>query len=343
MIEVCLANSDLSGAASVFRQVKPSLEGYIRAAQLFAIVVKACVQNKRTRLAMDLYEDIKGTFQCSKVAYNTLIDALVRTDDLGRAAAVFRDMSTRGVDPDVVTYSTLIKGHCSRGDLDQALLLLGQMQRRGIVPDAILFNSILDGCAHQKMRSLTEQVLRDMETAGVAPSNFTVSTLVKLYGRCGDLDAAFHVFNTYPAAFGFQVNAQVCTCLMSACIANGELSKALGVYDTMRAAGCTSDAKTYKTLLSGCLRYRDLTGAVRLINEALANPADLSQVSMLDRGTTDGILLMAVRKGHVADIALPMLGQLRGAGIIVSERVCTAVEGRDDRQLRRRMYDVSES
>eukprot|EP00972_Heterocapsa_arctica_P009043 1332218-Heterocapsa_arctica.AAC.1 len=66
-----------------------------------------------------------------------------------------------------------------------------------------------------------------MEVAGIAPSNFTLSILTKLYGRCGDLEAAFKVVGSYPERYGFKVNAQVYTCLMSACIANGELSRAL--------------------------------------------------------------------------------------------------------------------
>merc|ERR1719389_385266 len=131
-------------------------------------------------------------------------------------------MPLQGVAPDLITYSTLIRGHCTRGDLEQGLQMLGLMQRQGITPDAVLFNSILDGCAHKQMRTLTEQVLKDMEAAGVKPSNFTISILVKLYGRCGDLNAAFNAVTELPKRFGFEVNAQVYTCLMSSCITNGD-------------------------------------------------------------------------------------------------------------------------
>jgi len=116
-------------------------------------------------------------------------------------------MALQNVTPDLITYSTLIKGHCARGDLEQGLQLLSLMQRRGIKPDAILFNSILDGCAHKQMRTLTEKVLQDMEAASIAPSNFTLSILVKLYGRCGDLDAACGVVAAYPQKYGFELNA----------------------------------------------------------------------------------------------------------------------------------------
>merc|ERR1719199_1955211 len=214
------------------------------------------------------------------------------------ATGIFKDMSLNTVTPDLISYSTLIKGHCSQGNLEQGLQLLGLMQRKGISPDAIVFNSILDGCAHKQMRTLTEQVLQDMESAGIAPSNFTLSILVKLYGRCSDLDTAFHVVDTYPAKYHFKLNAQVYTCLMSACIANTALERALEVYEKMNAAGCPSDAKMYHTLLSGCVRHGDLDAAGRLLEDAL----DKGPPTCLDRETAENVLFMMVRRGRAADL-----------------------------------------
>jgi pentatricopeptide repeat protein len=196
------------------------------------------------------------------------------------------------------------------------------MQRRGIQPDAILFNSILDGCAHKQMRSLTEMVLKDMQTAGIAPSNFTLSILVKLYGRCNDLEMAFQVVDTYPSKYSFDLNAQVYTCLMSACIANGELSRAIDVYDRMTKAGCASDAKTYQTLLSGCLRHGDLDGATKLVDDALKRDPPLC----LDREIVESVLFMLARRGRSTDLGIPLLDRLQTAGMPISDRVSTAVK-----------------
>merc|ERR1719468_969991 len=195
--------------------MKQVLPDFSRGSVVFSALVKACVQRKLTKLATEVYDEIKDVCTCSKVTYNTLIDALVRQGSMEKATDLFRDMSLKAVMPDLITYSTLIKGHCLRGDLEQGLQLLGLMQRRGIAPDAVLFNSILDGCAHKQMRTLTEQVLQDMEAADIAPSNFTLSILVKLYGRCGDLEAAFRVVDAYATQYGLSLNAQVYTCLMS--------------------------------------------------------------------------------------------------------------------------------
>lgn len=321
MVDACLANGDLEGAVAVFREMKEVLPDFSRGAVVFSALAKACVQRKAAKLATEVYEEIKDVCTCSKVTYNTLIDALVRQGSMEQATDLFRDMSLKAVTPDLITYSTLIKGHCVKGDLEQGLQLLGLMQRRGIAPDAILFNSILDGCAHKQMCSLTEMVLKDMETAGIAPSNFTLSILVKLYGRCNDLETAFKVVETYPRKYGFDLNAQVYTCLMSACIANGALPRALDVYGRMTKSGCASDAKTYQTLLSGCLRHDDLDNAARLVHDALRRDPPLS----LDREVVESVLFMAARRGRGNDLGIPLLDSLEKAGTAVSERVSGAV------------------
>eukprot|EP00932_Pfiesteria_piscicida_P011193 SRR837773.22307.p1 GENE.SRR837773.22307~~SRR837773.22307.p1 ORF type:complete len:478 (-),score=172.61 SRR837773.22307:188-1621(-) len=271
IVEACTANGDVQGAVRLFRDVGDRLESFGRAGLIFANVVKACVVAKKPRLAVECYNQAKDFMICGRVTFNTLIDILVRATDMAKAHELFREMALKNVAPDLITYSTLIKGHCARGDLEQALQLLGRMQRRGIAPDAVLFNSILDGCAHKQMRTLTEQVLRDMEAAGIAPSAVTLSILVKLYGRCGDLDAALDAVDRYPQKYGFSANAQVFTSLMSACIANGELDRALEVFERMAPAGAPPDAKAFQTLLSGAARAgaEGAALAARLLRDAL--------------------------------------------------------------------------
>jgi len=326
MVDACLAAGDLENAIVVFREMKHVLSDFNRGPAVFGALIKACISRKQTKQAVEIYEEMsEANFTCNKVTYNTLIDALVRQGDTDKATAVFRDMSLKAVTPDLISYATLIKGHCARGCLDQGLQLFGLMQRRGISPDAIVFNSILDGCAHKQMRTLTEQVLKDMETAGIAPSNFTLSILVKLYGRCSDLDTAFEVVDTYPEKYKFKLNAQVYTCLMSACIANGSLPRALEVYKKMGDAGCATDSKVYQTLLNGCVRHSDLDAAACLMKDVLQQKS----AYCLDREAVENVLFMMARRGRKADLALPLLDQLEAAGVRVSERVSSTVRKSD--------------
>merc|ERR1719409_2492110 len=116
------------------------------------------------------------------------------------------------------------------------------------------------------MRTLTETIFSDMEDAGIAPSNFTLSILVKLYGRCRELERAFEVVETLPKKYAFEVNATVYTCLMSTCISNGRLDKALEVFRTMKEGKVEADPRTYQTLINGCVKQGSLEDAVKLLN-----------------------------------------------------------------------------
>jgi pentatricopeptide repeat protein len=290
---------------------------------VFSTLVKAFAQRKEMNRAMELYEEMgKHSASCTLVTYNTLIDACARVGEMEKASMLFRDMCERGVDPDLITYSTVIKGYCVQGDLEQAVQLFTLMQKRSIKPDAILFNSILDGCARKKMRTLTEEVLCDMEKAGVPPSNFTLSILVKLYGRCRDIEEAFKVVETLPKKYGFEVNATVYTCLMSSCISNGRLDKALEVFAKMKEAKkCEADPKTYETLIKGCVQQGDLEQAVTLIDDALGLDGQRKGPMLkLDPEAIDHVLFMIGRRSKTQELGAPLMERLQKAGIEVSKR-----------------------
>merc|ERR1719502_2571731 len=112
------------------------------------------------------------------------------------APQLLEDMkkASPAVDPDIVTYSTLVKGYCHAGCLDRALEVFRQMlEEKTCTPDEVLFNSLLGGCAKEFRLEEALQLVDQMRVCGVAPSNYTLSMLVKLMCRCRQLDQAFTV------------------------------------------------------------------------------------------------------------------------------------------------------
>lgn len=339
MVEACMANDDPQGAGAAFREAGAHLVAYPRAPVLLSTVAKAFCKAGTPMSAVCLIQDISAGFIAPAATYNTVIGALVRQGDLTAAGRLFREMSLKGISPNLITYSTIIKGHCSNGDLEHGLQMMSIMRRRGIVPDLVLFNSVLDWCAKKKMVVVTERVLADMEAAGITPSNHTLSILVKLYGREGDIDAAQRVVDAYAEKYGIQLNAHVYTSLMAACIASGSTSdgqagmaKALGVYDRMSLNGCTKDAKTYLTMLGGCVRHTDAMTVVRLLDDAFDGAQnDDSQVVRLDGDAMEAALLLAARSGHAARAAVTSsLPRWEAAGLRVSDRVVLALRASND-------------
>merc|ERR1719281_431453 len=317
MIDVLVNNNRMEEGLSLFEEMKTRCTGNRGQSfsSVYASVIRGFAQRKECQRALQCYQEMQEhNVKVSLVVYNTLIDACCRVSDMEGAAKLFQDMVAGQCTPDLITYSTLIKGYCLCGDMDQGMQLFMLMRKKGIVPDAVVFNSLLDGCAKRQMRTLREQVVRDMAEAGVSPSNHSVSILVKLYGRCRDLDAAFRVFEEMPRDHGFKPNAAVFTCLMSSCIANNQMDRAMQLHKQMARERVHCDEKTYSTLLRGAVRGSNIEAAVDLIHCAL----DQGTRGLLEEELVQNVLFLIQRRGQFEQQGKPLVQRLREHGIEVS-------------------------
>jgi len=160
------------------------------------------------------------------------------------------------------------------GDVDKAFSVLEDMKSDDkFAPDEIMYNSILDGCAKQHRVNEAMHVLEEMKTAGVIPSNYTLSILVKLLGHARRLSQAFKMVEELSQKHGFRPNVQVYTCLVQACLLNRRLERAMTLHDTMVAdAGCVVDEKFYAVLARGCLQLHQPLKAVEVVRAAYQLP-----------------------------------------------------------------------
>merc|ERR1719263_1199621 len=223
---------------------------------IFSTLLKGFAMTKQTERLFEVYDEMcQRGVPSNTVTYNTLLDACAKCGCMGKAPKLVADMRTAGLSPDTITYSTLVKGHCFSGDIDAAFAVLKDMREEGkFKPDEILYNSLLDGCAKEHRLQEALDLFATMKAEGVRPSNFTLCTLVKLLGRARRLPQAFGILEELCGKGGLRPNVQVYTCLMTACVGNGQLDRALQLQDEVIASGCQPDQKMYNMLVRGCLR-----------------------------------------------------------------------------------------
>jgi len=188
-----------------------------------------------------------------------------------RVPALLEDMkkSTPPAEPDLVTYSTLVKGYCNSGMLDRALEILKDVQADGkLTPDEVMYNSLLDGCAKEQRPNDALQLLDDMKKTGVAPSNYTLSMIIKLMGRCRRLNQAFTIIEDMSREYGLKLNIQVYTCLIQACFNNRQAAKAVTLHEKLIKEGLVPDEMLYSALVKGCLQAGLVDKAVLLTKSA---------------------------------------------------------------------------
>merc|ERR1719461_1048726 len=242
---------------------------------IYSTLLKGFAVSKRIDKVMSVYDEMRGKgISCNTITYNTVLDAFAKCCAMDGASRLLEDMKETCVEPDIITYSTIIKGYCAVGDVDRAFHVLAEIRGDGkFVPDEIMYNSILDGCAKQRRVEEALRLLEEMKTAGVGPSNYTLSILVKLLGHARRLNQAFRMVEDLSSQNGFHPNVQVYTCLVQACVLNRRLERALGLHDTMVAdTGCTTDEKFYAVLARGCLQLHQPLKAVEVVRAAYGLP-----------------------------------------------------------------------
>jgi len=274
MVDALVMNGSVDGAWQLVQELwsdesrRPLVNTVI-----YSTILKGFAIARRLDKATALYDEMQARgIPCNTIAYNTMLNAFVRCGDLKRVPKLLEDMrsSSPPVEPDMITYSTIIKGYCSYGDLDKGLALLQDMEAGGqFAPDEVMYNSLLDGCAKQQRLEDALSLLKKMRVASVAPSNYTLSIMIKLLGRSKRLNQAFAMVQEMTSEQGFRPNIQVYTCLMQACFHNKQLSKALALHDQCVEENCRLDEMAYTSLARGCIQSGSLEKAVDVVRCAM--------------------------------------------------------------------------
>jgi pentatricopeptide repeat protein len=259
MVEALVANGRAGEAWQLAREMwnKPSTRPLVNTV-IYSSILKGFARAKDTEKVMALYEEMKANkIQPNTITCNTILNAFAQGGAMHRVPALLEDMKAADppVEPDIVTYSTIVKGFCNAGNLDRALKVLKDMKASGVyAPDEVMYNSLLGGCAKEHRPDEALQILQDMKKYNVAPSNYTLSMLVKLMGRCKRLNQAFTMLEDISREYGLKINIQVYTCLIQGCFNAGQGSKAIALYEKIVSERLAPDAMTYSVLVRGCIQ-----------------------------------------------------------------------------------------
>jgi pentatricopeptide repeat protein len=278
------------------------------------------------------------------VTLNTLLDAFARSGKMDKATEILASIQNHAtLHPDRITYSTMIKGFCLQGQVDKAVKVMDSMHKHGLHPDPIIYNTILDGCVGNDKFALCDELFARMQKESVKPSNFTLTVMIKRFGREGNLTKACECANSFPEKYGFKINVHALTCLISACLANKQLPRALKVFDRMRREGPAPDAMTYDKLVNGCLRAGDCDMAVELVEHAygLRGPighmssmpgtkcpsgvvtpgGTVARVSALSGHVLETLVEHLCKKGLAESKAVPLIEKLRAAKVPIPQKI----------------------
>merc|ERR1719326_139893 len=219
----------------------------------FGSLLDVCIADNDINKAHTVIETLmQGDRPMDTVMCTLFIKGFVRVGNLAKGLELYEHMKGREDSrPDVVTYSVLVKALVESRNMEKALLLVEDMVQGGHQPDDIILTHLLEGCRHIGNQPLGMKLFHDMLARGVKPSEFTLMTLVKLNGRCGMLEEARQLIETWESQHGQRPTVIHYTCLMSGCLRAKDFQAAWEAYELMCKNGVLPDETTFATMIPG--------------------------------------------------------------------------------------------
>jgi len=318
MIDALVEGKQVEDAVGIFQQWKSKANGNT---VIYSTLIKGFASTGDADRAMATMRDMQAEgVKMNIVAYTALIDAHARSGSMQEARRLLELMEQDGCQPNTITYSNLVKGHCVQGDLQQALSVFNEMLQRGIRADTVIFNTMLDGCVRHGHFQLADKLLEDMQSYNLDESNFTLSIVVKMWGKRRDLDRAFAAVRAaLRGDRGRRVDPLVGACLVGACLHNHNPDRALEALAEIKAQPRFEGpcANTYSSLVCGLVRSGRLRQAAEIAEEACVGGSDQSspRAPGLNQEPLQQLFRELQRQGLMGELGNPLAEKLRAAGV----------------------------
>lgn len=223
------------------------------------ISLAALMEAGQNRVASEIGEVLlRSVSMGSKLTpglYKAFLRGLVRANQISQALALYEAMKEQKVAlTDIAVFSVLIKALVDQRDSRKAFELVEDLKAEGLPLDDLLLTHVLEACRHECNYQLGKKFYQDALDSGVAPSEVTLVTLLKLFGRCGASEEAFQTLKTWESLHKRRPSVIHYTCLMQGCFRSKNYELAWASYQLMLENGIQPDDTTISTLISGMVQ-----------------------------------------------------------------------------------------
>lgn len=325
MVEAVVSNGDVDGGYELLSQL---LEDNLCKSQINAVVfgsvLKGYGRTKRMDRVWAIFNEMLSLgISPSVVTFNAVIDSAVRNNEVDAVTGLLQDMKARGLQPNLITYSTVIKGVCQKGDMNTAFTTFKALKNTaGVKPDEIVYNTMLDGCANAGLVEEGEQLLEDMKKDGLAPTNYTLTVLVRLMGQGRRLSRAFELVGIFTQKHHVRVNSHVVTALIQSCLTCQDLTRAAEAFELAVRSRAPPDQRVCQALIRAFITASKPESAVDVLRSLLGLPTSrmltfsksASSLAQIDDTFVNEAVSCLLKSGSNARaLAPPLVADIRAA------------------------------
>ncbi|XP_027103586.1 pentatricopeptide repeat-containing protein At3g49170, chloroplastic-like [Coffea arabica] len=174
---------------------------------------------------------------------NALISLYARCDKLEDARRAFEVLFQKNL----VSFNTIVDAYAKNFKSDEAFELFSGIEDSGVVVDAFTYASLLSGAAIVGAVGKGEQIHARLLKAGFESNEYICNSLISMYSRCGNIEAASQVFRDMS-----DQSIISWTAMITGFAKHGFAERALELFTAMLSAGIKPNEVTYVAVLSAC-------------------------------------------------------------------------------------------
>lgn len=185
----------------------------------------------------------KTGFMSSTYIGSTLLSMYFANDDIDSSQKIFSSFPHK----DAVLWTDMISGHVRIGQSESALSLFQEMSKEGLSLDSFVLSSVLAACADLVTLRQGEMVHCLVLKTGNGTEVCVHSSLVDMYAKNGELDAAIYTFSCLP-----KCDLMCWNSMLTGFGHHGKAKEAFQIYFKMLKQGLNPDPVTFLSLLAAC-------------------------------------------------------------------------------------------
>ncbi|KAJ9179988.1 hypothetical protein P3X46_008297 [Hevea brasiliensis] len=210
----------------------------------FSSILKACANLSDLPMGEQVYAyAVKLGLASVNCVGNSLISMYARCGNMENARKTFNVLFEKNL----ISYNTIVSAYAKSLNSEESFELFIEIEDAGTQVDAFTFASLLSGASSIGAIGKGEQIHARILKSGFNSSLHISNALISMYSRCGDIEAAFQVFN----GMGDH-NVISWTSMVTGFAKHGFAVRALETFHKMLEAGVRPNEVTYIAVLSAC-------------------------------------------------------------------------------------------
>ncbi|XP_052199376.1 pentatricopeptide repeat-containing protein At2g19280 isoform X2 [Diospyros lotus] len=235
-------------------------------ATAYSMLVDSYIQQGMVDVALKLTSQMKHKSIFPSIGVcNSLIRALLGSEQLGAAWYFVEEMHSHGMVINASIISLFICKYCTEGNIEIGLNLLMGMRNYGFNPDIIAYTMVVDSLCKMCCVKEATSLLFKMTEMGITVDSVSVSSLIDGYCKVGRLDNAVDLLKI----FKVPSNVYIYNSLLSKLCGDGNMIAAANMFQEMLELGFHPDCFSYTTIIGGYCKTGDIMKALNFLGRML--------------------------------------------------------------------------